>query len=92
MYRSHVQGHMPPCTMYAMSWRSSVTHASPLSLPRMHAGEYPAAYPSDWELLRAGLLRVLLACPGWGVLRALMNMLDQFNATKAQFNKVRAQD
>ncbi|PNW74126.1 hypothetical protein CHLRE_13g586450v5 [Chlamydomonas reinhardtii] len=51
------------------------------------ACEYPAAYPSDWELLRAGLLRVLLACPGWGVLRALMNMLDQFNATKAQFNK-----
>ncbi|KAG2443197.1 hypothetical protein HYH02_009275 [Chlamydomonas schloesseri] len=51
------------------------------------ACEYPSAYPSDWELLRCGLLRVLLACPGWGALRALLSMLRQFDAAKAQFKK-----
>ncbi|KAG2443484.1 hypothetical protein HXX76_001837 [Chlamydomonas incerta] len=51
------------------------------------ACEYPSAYPSDWELLRAGLLRVLLACPGWGAVRALLSMLSQFDAAKAQFKK-----
>ncbi|KAG2497242.1 hypothetical protein HYH03_004829 [Edaphochlamys debaryana] len=49
--------------------------------------EYPRAYPSDWQMLMAGLLGVVAAAPSLSALPVFLSMVSTFEARKAEFKK-----
>ncbi|KAG2497243.1 hypothetical protein HYH03_004830 [Edaphochlamys debaryana] len=49
--------------------------------------EYPRAYPSDWQMLRGGLLGMLTSAPSWSTISVFSRLVPTFEARKAEFKK-----
>ncbi|KAG2439517.1 hypothetical protein HXX76_004870 [Chlamydomonas incerta] len=51
------------------------------------ACEVPRSYPSDWQLLRAGMLGLGLRCPSWRCVRMFLYLTPEFQNRHKAFHK-----